>query len=588
MHVLLKSNVSFTKKGIAMSYTPPRRRWIIPSMPDSADLTAFGDLPAVAARVLWNRGIHSAAEAQAFLEIPWQARHDPFLLRDMDRAVQRIQQVLKQRERVVVYGDFDTDGVTAVALLIQLFQALDIDVRPYIPLRKGEGYGLNLPAIEKLHTEGLDLLITVDCGISNGPEIARAAELGIDVLIFDHHQPPAELPPALAVVDPKRADCVYPFKGLCGVGLAFKLYEALHKHGIRPANLRARDLLDVVALGTIADMMPLTDENRVLVHYGLQAMNESQRPGLLALCRVAGIEPGQISAHNVAFQLAPRINAAGRLEDAFLAYEMLLAPDNATAQRCAERLNTTNTERQHLMKSVQEAARELVLASGQHTQRIMVVAGENFHHGVVGLAAGRLADEFGRPVLVMGEEAGTCRGSARSVPGFNIVDALASCHDLFVKYGGHAAAAGFTVETIHLPELQRRLQAFAEATLTDEMLVPSLDIDTEAQFRELTWENQNALDQLAPFGQANPAPALVSRRAQVLEARAVGGSGDHLKLRLLQGRVSMDGISFGLGPLAEQLPRGTLIDIAYSPEVNVWRDQRTIQLKIRDLHPCSS
>ncbi len=566
-----------------MTHTPVPRRWRVSPPPSAQQLAALGSIPALAARVLWQRGLRTAAEVEDFLHIDWRSRHDPFLLQDMDKAQARVQQAIAKRERIVVYGDFDTDGVTAVTLLMQLFQALNVDVHPYIPLRAGEGYGLNRDAISKLQSDGADLLITVDCGISNAAEIAYANELGLDVVVLDHHQPPAHLPPALAVVDPKRSDCAYPFKGLCGVGLAFKLFEALWKQGTRPKSLTARDLLDVVALGTIADMMPLSGENRVLVHYGLQAMRETQRPGLLALCRVASVEQASIDAQKVAFRLAPRINAAGRLEDALLAYHLLLAPDAATAQRYAEELNSTNVERQALMRSVQTAARELALERGQHEQKIMVVAGENFHHGVVGLAAGRLAEEFYRPVLVMGQEDAMCRGSARSVPGFNIVEALQACADLLEKYGGHAAAAGFTVAASNLPAFEARLQALANERISDDMLIPHLDIDTEARFSEINWESYEALEAMAPFGIDNPQPLLCSREVRVLEARPVGGDGQHLKLRLQQGGDMFNGISFGNGMLGAQLERGRVIDVAYVPEVNVWRNQRSLELRVVDI-----
>ena len=566
-----------------MGQTKVARRWVVQPSPSSGQMAVLGEYPPLVARVLWQRGLRTAADTGAFLNVAWDSRHDPFLLRDMDRAVERVQRAVAGGERVVVYGDFDTDGVTGVTLLMQLFGALNVNVRPYIPKREGEGYGLNLAAIEKLHSEGVDLLVTVDCGISNWAEISRANELGFDTVVLDHHQPPAVLPPAYAVVDHKRADCPYPFKGLCGVGIAFKLFEALWQVGVRPTSIRARDLLDVVALGTIADMMPLTGENRVLVHYGLQAMNLTERPGMLALFAVANIAAGKVDSNSVGFRLSPRINAAGRLRDAALAYNLLLAEDEETARGYADQLNATNQDRQTLMRDVQAAARELALQTGQDQQRIMVVAGEHFHHGVVGLAAGKLAEEFARPVLVMGREATMSRGSARSVPGFNIVDALASCADLFVKYGGHAAAAGFTIANEHLPELERRLQLFAATSLPAEMLVPQLQIDAEARLDELTPETQALLDRLAPFGMDNPQPRFVSRKVQVVGAWTAGAENQHLRLKLTQGRATHNAIAFGQGAWIEQMQRGTLLDVVYAPEINEWQDRRTLQLNVQDL-----
>lgn len=563
--------------------TTRARRWLVPASPSAAELSELSHFPPLVARVLWQRGFRSAQAAHDFVTIEWQHRHDPFLLRDMDRAVERISQAIQHGERVVVYGDFDTDGVTGVTLLMQLFRAFGVDVRPYIPKREGEGYGLNIAAIEKLHREGIDLLVTVDCGISNSGEIARANELGFDTVVFDHHQPPAHLPLAYAVVDPKRTDCDYPYKGLCGVGVAFKLFEALWQSGLRPNGLTARDVLDVVALGTIADMMPLTGENRVLVHYGLKAMNETKRPGMLALFNVASVEQGKVDSQAVGHRLSPRINAAGRLEDASLAYNLLLADDPDHANGFAQYLNDTNIERQALTRDVQAAARALALETGQDRKRIMVIAGDNFHHGVVGLAAGRLAEEFARPVLVMGREEHSSRGSARSIPGFNIVDALAECADLFEKYGGHAAAAGFTIANKYLPELERRLEAIAAERISDDMLTPQLRLDSEATFAELTLETQAALDQLAPFGMENPQPRFVSYNVQVLEARHVGSEGKHLRLRLMQDRTILSAIAFGFGHWLDHLPRGTMIDVAYTTSINEWQGKSSLQLQVVDI-----
>ncbi|MBM7846074.1 single-stranded-DNA-specific exonuclease RecJ [Herpetosiphon giganteus] len=559
------------------------RHWQLPTKATPSQLRSLGEYHPLLATILWNRGWRDAAAVEQFLNIEWKQRHDPFLLHDMDRAVERIKLAIEHKQRIVVYGDFDTDGVTGVTLLMQLFKSFDLEVKPYIPKREGEGYGLNLAAIEKLHQAGIDLLVTVDCGISNAAEISRANELGFDTIVLDHHQPPLHLPPAYAVVDPKRSDCQYPFKGLCGVGVAFKLYEALWRAGIQPNNLRAREILDVVALGTIADMMPLTGENRVLVHFGLQAMNESQRPGLKALLRVSGVEQGKIDASSVGFRLSPRINAAGRLVDASIAYSLLLAPEQAQADGFADQLNSTNIERQALTRDVQQAARDLAQSSGQLDQRILVIVGEDFHHGVVGLAAGKLAEEFARPVLVMGREEHTSRGSARSIPGFNIVNALAECADLFEKYGGHAAAAGFTIANQHIPELTQRLQAIANQQISDEMMVPQLAIDAEASFDQLNLEMLAVLEKMAPFGLENPQPRFCSRRVTVIEAKGVGAENQHLRLRLQQGRHYQNAIGFNLGDWLAELHNGSQIDIVYTVGLNEWNGRSSVQLTLVDL-----
>lgn len=576
-----------------------RRIWRVKEPPPADILASLRDYPPLLARLLAYRGVTSAAEAASFLNPGWNDmcsgdcdneravhRHDPFLMRDMDRAVECIHQALQQKRQIAVYGDFDTDGVTAVTLLVQMFEAFDGRVRAYIPRREGEGYGLNTTAVEWLRQQGTELLVTVDCGISNVAEVRRANELGMQVVIFDHHRVPDAIPPAFAVVNPKRRDCPYPFKGLCGVGIAFKLFEALCRRYPQEyrGRIPARKLLDVVALGTIADMMPLTGENRFLVRFGLQALQETQRPGLLALMEVAGVQPRQLDATTVAFTLAPRINAAGRLEDAIDAYDLLLAKSYEEARRRAQQINETNTERRKLMLDTQEIARQLVLAKGGERNKIIMIAGEGFHHGIVGLVAGRLVEEFYRPVLVLGRGELESRGSARSIPGFNIVEALAECSDLFVKYGGHAAAAGCTILNEHLEELEQRLLMIAEQRLTDDLLVPGLAIESEATLADLTNELLDLIEQLAPFGQENSQPLFLSRRLQIVDARAVGPEGKHLKLRVAQsGGRPMDAIAFGFGGWLPRLQRRPLIDMVYNFEANEWQDARRPQLRVKDL-----
>jgi single-stranded-DNA-specific exonuclease len=561
------------------------RRWQLLTPPSPEVFRELRDFPPLLATLLYHRNIATAEQAADFLETSWEKRHNPFEMRDMDRAVDRIRLALDRNESIVVYGDFDTDGVTGVTLLMQMLSALGGRVQPYIPRREGEGYGLNIGAIERLSAAGAQLLITVDCGISNVQEIERANELGLEVVVFDHHRVPPVLPRAVAVVNPKREDCGYPFKGLCGVGVAFKLFEAFYKSFPEyRSRLRARDVLDVVALGTIADMMPLTGENRVLVRYGLQALNETQRPGLLALMEVASLKQGQLDSMSVAFGLAPRINAAGRLEEAIHAYDLLLAPTIEEARRRALQINETNTERRALMMSTQETARAMVLASGRQHNRIIVICGEGFHHGVVGLVAGRLAEEFHRPVLVMGREELTSRGSARSIPGFNIVETLAECGELFVKYGGHAAAAGFTISNENLEELERRLLKLAEGRLGDDMLTPVVMVDAEARLSDLNEELLDMIGRLAPFGQENQQPLFMSRRLQVLDAKTVGAEGQHLKLRVTQpGGRPMDAIAFRHGRWMAELARRPAIDLVYSFEANEWNGSRRLQLKVKDL-----
>jgi single-stranded-DNA-specific exonuclease len=521
-----------------------------------------------------------------------QGMHDPLLMRGMPEASARIAQAIADSEPMAVYGDFDTDGVTAVTLLMQAISAMGGTIAPYIPHREREGYGLNSEAVENLAEQGVRLLITVDCGISNVAEVERANELGLDVIVTDHHQPPAILPPAFAIVNPKQPGCAYPFKQLVGVGIAFKLVYALFRHGLRPEGLRGRDMLDVVALGTVADMGPLDGENRILVKAGIKALRETTRPGLRALIEVAGLSQDMIDSTAIGFMLGPRINAAGRLDDAVRAYKLLLADDMETAQRLAEELNQANRQRQQMTRELVRASMEDAAVRGADQHRIVVLDSESYPAGIVGLVAARLVEQWARPVVLIARGPELSRGSARSVPGFNIFRALTTCHeqstekDLFVRFGGHSLAAGFTIRNEYLPELAERLHALADAELTDDLLQPTLLIDAEVELGALNWDLLHELALLEPFGQANQQPILMSRRVYVQGAWSRGNEGQHLKLHLTPQEnhrgPPMQAIAFGLGHLAEPLHRHPWIDIAYTLEANTWKGTRSLQLNVKD------
>ncbi|NTW03649.1 MAG: single-stranded-DNA-specific exonuclease RecJ [Oscillochloris sp.] len=560
-----------------------RKRWdLMP--PPPPDFARRIDRSPLLATLLYQRQLHDPDMVQLFLDADYRGGlHDPMLMKGMPEASARIAHAIAQSEPIAVYGDFDTDGVTAVTLLVQALTAMGGIIRPYIPHRTREGYGLNNLAIGQLAEDGVRLLITVDCGISNVAEVAQAMALGLDVIVTDHHHPPAELPAALAVVNPKQAGCAYPYKQLVGVGIAFKLVQALVKRGLKLGELRGRDLLDVVALGTVTDMGPLDGENRVLVKAGLEALNSTKRPGLRALVEVSGLTLGKVDSMAIGFMLGPRINAAGRLDDAVQAYELLLADSYAQAKLLADELNRTNRARQDLTKQVQAAAKLLAEGDGRHERRIVVIDGEAFPAGVVGLVAGKLVEDWGRPVLLIERGEHTSRGSARSVPGFSIIDALTSCSDLFVRFGGHSAAAGFTIANEHIPTLDARLQQIAAEQLSDAMLQPSLRVDAEVNLNELSWDLLAELAALEPFGQGNPQPALMSTGVQVVDARTRGADGQHLRLMLRKdGGTTYEAIAFRLGHLVDALRRHPYIDILYSLEVNEWNRERKLQLNIKD------
>ena len=561
-----------------------RKRWVLrdPAPPELA--RRLGCSPLLA-DLLYQRNLREPELVRAFLDADYRSgMHDPLLMKGMPEASARIAQAIADRELMAVYGDFDTDGVTAVTLLMQSISAMGGTIRPYIPHRTREGYGLNNLAVEQLATDGVRLLITVDCGISNVDEVARATAMGLDVIVTDHHHPPAVLPDALAVVNPKQPGCAYPYKQLVGVGIAYKLVQALVKRGLRLGELRGRDLLDVVALGTVTDMGPLDGENRVLVKAGLEALNATQRPGLKALIDVAGLVQGKIDSSAIGYMLGPRINAAGRLDDAVRAYDLLLADSLGQARGLADELNRTNRERQELTKRVQEAARNKAEAEGKQLKRIVVIDDAEFPAGVVGLVAGKLVEEWGRPVLLIERGEHESRGSARSVAGFSIIDALTSCKELFVRFGGHAAAAGFTIANAQIEVLDARLQELAASALTEEMLTPTLHIDAEVELGSLNWDLLSDLGRLEPFGQANQQPVLMSSAVEVADARTRGADQQHLRLLLRKnGGPTIEAIAFRMGHLADALRRHPQIDIAYTLEAREWNGERSLQLNVKDL-----
>jgi single-stranded-DNA-specific exonuclease len=560
-----------------------KKRWELRPPAPPEFLAAMREHPPIVATLLYQRELRDPQALAAFLSSDYKnGLHDPFLMKGMEQAARRVEHAIAEGEPIAVYGDFDTDGVTAVTLLMQAIGAMGGDIRPYIPHRLNEGYGLNTEAIDRLVAEGVRLLITVDCGISNVREVAHARAAGLDVIVTDHHTPPAELPDALAVINPKQPGCVYPYKQLVGVGIAYKLVQALVRQGVR-LPLRGRDLLDVVALGTVTDMGPLNGENRVLVRAGLESINTTERPGLKALIIAAGLTPGKVSAGDISFMLGPRLNAAGRLDDAILGYKLLLADDFATAQQLAADLNAANRRRQELTKEVQQSALAQIRELGKDANRIVILDGASYPAGLVGLVAAKLVEELARPVLLLERGAETSRGSARSVPGFNMIEALTACDDLFVRYGGHSAAAGFTIANDRLPELEQRLLRYAETRLPDQP-DPTLDIHAEAPLGALSWELHHQLMALEPFGQANPQPVLMSRCVRVSGAWAKGAEGQHLKLRLDDGHggPSYDAIAFRLGHLATHFQRPRSIDIAYTLEANEWNGSKTLQINVKD------
>lgn len=559
------------------------KRWIIPPQltPQAdAELAAH---PPVLRQILFNRGIGSRDAANSFLRADLTFDNDPFTMKDMDKAVARIQQALANGEQIAIYGDYDVDGVTATALLVQGLRALGGRVREYIPNRFEEGYGLNNEALDVLLAEGVSLVISVDCGIRSPLEAEHAKEIGLDLIITDHHEPSGDIPKALAVINPKQPGDEYPEKYLAGVGIAYKIIVALCKTTQR-ANLEPTSLLDLVALGTVADLAPLTGENRYLVRGGLRQMRQSARQGLLSLAAVSDISLQKVTAINIGFALGPRLNASGRLDTAIDSYRLLTTTDLFEAGQLAQQLNVQNGQRQQMTRKIQAEAEALALTEDPDPLILFAVQ-EDFNAGVVGLAAARLTESYYRPAIVghSDPEKGETRCSCRSIPEFHITQALDQCTHLLVRHGGHAAAAGFTVRNENLPALKTRLKEIAAQELEGKDLRHSLLADAEAPLSDMNADLLRYLDYLEPTGYGNPGAVFVSRRVRVVNHRAVGADAKHLKLTVSDGKVTFDAIAFRLGDWAGKLPER--IDLMYTLETNEYNGRTTLQLNVKDIKP---
>jgi single-stranded-DNA-specific exonuclease len=563
----------------------PRKRWqVAPRLTQEADLE-LQQYPLFIRQILYNREITSAKLALDFLEAGPPLGTDPFGLLGMEAAVGRIQEAIARGEPVAVYGDYDADGVTATALLVQALKALGANVREYIPNRFEEGYGLNREALLTLHEGGVRLVITVDCGIRSPEEGETAAEIGLDLIITDHHHPGERLPRAVAVINPKQDGDSYPEKDLAGVGLAYKLASALISRCGR-GEVNAEDFLDLVALGTVADLAPLKGENRALVRAGIERLRDPRRQGVLSLMLAANLQPQQVTASDLGFILGPRLNAAGRLDSALAALNLLTCSDLETAGKLAQELDDQNRERQKITQQMQAQAEEIALSHDPNAQ-LLFAASPDFNPGVVGLAASRLMDLYYRPAIVAHQGEEYTRASCRSIAELHITKALDACADLLVRHGGHAAAAGFTVRNEHLPELLGRLRQYIAGQLDGKDLRRVLNADYELPLDQVTPSRALAvlgwLDKLQPCGIDNPQPVFVSRAVRVVERRAVGRENSHLKLKLAAGTCYHDAIAFRQGYLYNQL--SPQVDVLYCLERNEYNGQVKHQLNIKDIKP---
>jgi single-stranded-DNA-specific exonuclease len=569
-----------------MNHPPLTKRWQIQPPPTAQAEAELEKFPPILRRLLFNRGLATDAEARDYLHARAGFDTDPFRLTGMRAAVERIQSALAHAEPIAIYGDYDVDGVTATALLVQTLRALGGHVRGYIPNRFDEGYGLNPEALDTLKAEGVKLVVTVDCGIRSPDEAAHARKIGLDLIITDHHGPSSALPEALAIINPKQLGDEYPDKDLAGVGLAYKIAQALLPplaEGDRHSTvLNPDDLLDLVALGTVADLAPLAGENRSLVRRGLRQIQQTTRQGLYALAGVADLNIRKTNAMNIGFILGPRLNAAGRLESALAAYELLTTDDVMRAGQLAQQLEIQNRQRQSITREIQAQAEALALTEDAEGN-LLFAAAEGFNSGVVGLAAARLVEAYYRPAVVAEIGAETTRGSCRSIPEFHITDALDRCADLLVRHGGHAAAAGFTVRNENLPELKARLKSIAAEQLAGKELRRTLTADFEIALAELNSQLMTYLGYLQPTGYGNPEAVFVSRDVRVQSCRAIGAEGRHLKLALSDGRMTFDAIGFRLGHLVYQFMPPARVDVLYTFELNEYNGRTSFQLNLKDI-----
>jgi len=565
-------------------------RWILPK-PDSESAAASArlgrelSLPPLVAGLLVARGLREPEAAERFLCPRIDQLHDPFLMADMDAAVARIRQAVDRRERILIYGDYDVDGTMAVVVLLTALKALGAVVDVHIPHRLTDGYGMRASVIERAASEDAKLVVSVDTGVREHEAIGRARELGLDCIVTDHHLAGDHLPPACAILNPHRPDCPYPDKNLSGVGVAFKLAQALlGMPDARGSTRLVESYLKVVALGTIADVVPLVGENRVIAHVGLAGLRQPAGAGLRALLQAAGLTQGcVVTAGHVGFRLAPRLNAAGRMESARDVIALFTATEPALAAEIAGRLDRLNQERQQVEEGMLSEITELTEENLEYKERrSLVFAGEGWHRGVIGIVAQRLAERYHRPALVIGVEDGEGMGSGRSIPGFHLLDALHSTSDVFRRYGGHAQAAGFTLPAGRIAELEARFESYARAKLSPEQLEPALRIDAEVSLAELDGSLYDNLQKLAPHGMGNPTPVFAARGLRLLSPPRVLKE-RHLKLRVAQDSRSLDALAWGWGPRSEEWAQGQTVDAAFTLEANDFQDLRTLQLEVRDM-----
>lgn len=566
------------------------REWRLrePADPDNvAQLAAELGVDPVLATLLINRGVKTFEEARSFFRPSLSALHDPFLMKDMDKAVARLEKAISSSEKILVYGDYDVDGTTAVALVYSFIHKLNPLADFYIPDRYDEGYGVSRKGIDWAAENGFSLIITLDCGIKAIDKVEYAAGKGIDIIICDHHLPEDEIPAAAAVLDPKREDCNYPFDDLSGCGVGFKLVQAYSQtHDIDFENLLP--LLDLLVVSIASDLVTIVGENRVLAHFGLKRLNEQPRVGLQAMIDLANLEPGHITIDDIVFKIGPRINAAGRMESGRLAVELLTAEDAHTAMSIGGKINDNNNERKSIDREITREALEMVQnGTCCSSQNAVIVYGKDWNKGVVGIVASRLVEAFYKPTFVLTRSNGFVTGSARSVRGFDLYDAISSCADLLENFGGHIYAAGLTMKEENLPEFTARIDKYVSTHITAEMATPVVEVDSEINFAQITPKFFRILKQFQPFGPGNSSPVFLTKNVyDDGNGRKVGPGGQHLKLELIQESQpyhQVSAIAFNMAAYFEHIRNGNPVDVCYSIVENYYRGNSTLQLRIKDM-----
>ena len=548
------------------------------------------NISSAAARMLVVRDIQSAEEARQFIRPSLDKLHDPFLMKGMDKAVERLHQALTQNENILIYGDYDVDGTTAVAVMYRFLSPLTSHLDYYIPDRYKEGYGVSQQGIDYAAEQGCTLIITLDCGIKAVEKVEYAKSKGIDVIICDHHTPGDKLPAAVAVLNMKRDDCPYPYKDLSGCGVGFKLAQAYtQQYGLPFDNLVP--LLQLLAMSIASDIVPITGENRILAHYGIKQINQAPFAGISAVIDVAGIESKKLTISDLVYKLGPRINACGRMKSGRAAVELLLTDDTTFARQQAEEVNHHNEERRDCDTETTKEALAMLEADADYTnRRSTVVYAPHWHKGVVGIVASRLTETYYRPTIVLtaGED-GIISGSARSVGGFDIYAAIDSCLDLLTNFGGHKYAAGLSMHIDNLPEFQTRFEAYVATHIREDQLQPTLLVEAELELADITPAFYNVIRYLEPFGPGNPRPLFATRNLiNHRDTRVVGKTGEHLRLDVTDRAYAITGIAFGRADMAQHIQNGNPVDICYELDENTFNNRTTIQMMVQDIKPCST